>query len=617
MVKVLDFGVAKILSEARGATVAVGAPAYMAPEQTNTQGEVGPQADVWALGLLVFRLLAGVPYWKALATGEGGPVHLWREVLVDPLVPASVRARELGRDGMLPEGFDGWFARCVEREVSGRFEDASEAHKVLGGVLAVASPSGTGTLPRISLSRELREPALLATALASGEVAPTLKTGPKGTARVTFREKSERIVLEVSRGSTLLEASLSNGIPHHHVCGGRARCTTCRVVLLDGGAAAGPRTAQEEAVASARRWPSSIRLACQLRVLGDMTVRRLVVDDDDRDTVNASVSTEEPATEEAVTVALYLTNFADFAREHLPYDVVHVLNRYIKQFCELALANQGDIVRYESTGVLLSFGGGVVSPRALADAVRTALRVQARAQQLNGYVLRHFGAQFTVAVGIHVGRLLRAPLGHATRTEQVVFGDGVDGAWSAARAATEAGVNVVATEAVLARHGSELRLGTKVELRPSGQGAEVVDFARPDVHMLVQSTFERLEGRWNEFASSFYDRLFALDPAIGRLFEFTDMEAQRGMLMEVLATAIRGLDRFDSLIPVLRELGGRHVAYGTKSSHYKQVGAALLATLEEFLGSEFTPEVHLAWMEVYGAVAREMIAGSKAATTGG
>lgn len=389
------------------------------------------------------------------------------------------------------------------------------------------------------------------------------------------------------------------------------------MVLLDGAAAAGPRTAQEETVAAARRWPSSIRLACQLRVLGDMTVRRLVVDDDDRDTVNASLSTEEPSVEDAVTVAIYLTNFVDFAREQLPYDAVHVLNRYLKQFCELALTNRGEIIRYESTGVLLSFGRGAISSGAITDAVRTALRVQARAQQLNGYVLRHFGAQFAVAVGIHAGRVLRAPLGHASRTEQVVFGDGVDGAWASARAAAELGANVVASAAILDRHGAELRLGPRVDLRPSGHGAEVLDFARPDVHLLVQSTFESLDGRWNDFASSFYERLFALDPAVARLFEFTDMDAQRSMLMDVLATAIRGLDRFDELVPVLRELGGRHVAYGTKTSHYKQVGAALLGSLEEFLGSKFTPEVHLAWMEVYGAVAREMIAGSKAATAGG
>lgn len=89
------------------------------------------------------------------------------------------------------------------------------------------------------------------------------------------------------------------------------------------------------------------------------------------------------------------------------------------------------------------------------------------------------------------------------------------------------------------------------------------------------------------------------------------MATQKEMLMDVLATAIRGLDRFDDLVPTLHALGARHVGYGVRSSHYRTLGRVLLETLEEFLGPEFTPEVHLAWMEIYGALAREMLAGAR------
>jgi hemoglobin-like flavoprotein/class 3 adenylate cyclase len=346
-------------------------------------------------------------------------------------------------------------------------------------------------------------------------------------------------------------------------------------------------------------------------------VRRLAIDDDDRDTVNASVSSEEPVVEDGVFVAVHLHRFGDFAREQLPYDVVHVFNRFLRQLCEPALANRGSVLRYEPSGVLLSFGSGEATLGALEDAVRSALRAQARVKQLNGYVLRHFGQQIGVAIGLHAGRIMRASVGNAARSEQLIIGEGVEGAQVASREAATLGLGVVSTGAALKLAAGTLKIGVPVELSVFGAGAEIVDFTRPDVNLLVQSTFERLEGRWPEFSTYFYDQLFSFDPNIEPLFSHVDMEVQRTMLGDVLTAAIRGLDQFEALIPTLRDLGARHVAYGARNNHYKLVGRALLDALEHFLGAEFTPEVHLAWLEVYGALAREMIDGSREAAAGG
>ncbi|RYE82998.1 MAG: hypothetical protein EOO75_19890 [Myxococcales bacterium] len=178
-------------------------------------------------------------------------------------------------------------------------------------------------------------------------------------------------------------------------------------------------------------------------------------------------------------------------------------------------------------------------------------------------------------------------------------------------------MGILATEAALALAPGALRLGRTVAIDSFGTGAELLDFAQPDVVLLVQSTFERLDGRWGEFAAHFYERLFDLAPAVAPLFAHVDMASQQEMLMKVLSTAIGGLDNLDPLVPVLRQLGARHVAYGAQPSHYKQVGRALLEALEKFLGPDFTPEVHLAWMEIFGTLAREMIAGSQEAPHGG
>ncbi|MBK7583838.1 MAG: serine/threonine protein kinase [Myxococcales bacterium] len=144
-VKILDFGIAKVTEQARAptATAALGTPLWMAPEQAGaTGGTISPATDIWALGLIGFWLLTGRSYWKG-ATSPGVTLEsLMREVLFDPLPPASERAHELGFRGAFPPGFDSWFARAVQRTPGERFQDAGVAFEALSQALAAPPPSG-------------------------------------------------------------------------------------------------------------------------------------------------------------------------------------------------------------------------------------------------------------------------------------------------------------------------------------------------------------------------------------------------------------------------------------------------------------------------------------------
>ncbi len=144
-VKVLDFGIAKVLAEAKSArTSAMGTPMWMAPEQTELNSTVSPATDVWPLGLIVFRALTGVMYWRGAQ--EGGTLEsVMRESLFEPLAPASRRAAELG-GRPLPYGFDDWFARAVERDPARRFADASAAYRALHPILAAPTPLAGATV---------------------------------------------------------------------------------------------------------------------------------------------------------------------------------------------------------------------------------------------------------------------------------------------------------------------------------------------------------------------------------------------------------------------------------------------------------------------------------------
>ena len=140
-VKLLDFGIAKVLAQARlSNTAAVGTPLYMAPEQTVAGSRILPGTDVWALGLLAFRLLTGRSYWRAGNDPGGTAVGILREVVLDDLPPASSRAREWGSSA-LSGGFDSWFRRCLSRDLGSRFTDASLALAGRGPALGIGEDS--------------------------------------------------------------------------------------------------------------------------------------------------------------------------------------------------------------------------------------------------------------------------------------------------------------------------------------------------------------------------------------------------------------------------------------------------------------------------------------------
>ncbi len=146
-VKILDFGIAKVTEQARSSavTAALGTPLWMAPEQAGAaSGTISPATDIWALGLIAFWLLTGRAYWRGAQDSGITLQTLMREVLFDPLVPATQRAAELGYKGPIPAGFDDWFSRAVVRDPSQRYPDARTAFEALSHSLAEPGPSGIG-----------------------------------------------------------------------------------------------------------------------------------------------------------------------------------------------------------------------------------------------------------------------------------------------------------------------------------------------------------------------------------------------------------------------------------------------------------------------------------------
>ncbi|MFZ5778678.1 MAG: globin family protein [Pseudomonadota bacterium] len=128
----------------------------------------------------------------------------------------------------------------------------------------------------------------------------------------------------------------------------------------------------------------------------------------------------------------------------------------------------------------------------------------------------------------------------------------------------------------------------------------------PHQIQLVQTTFAKVVPISATAADLFYGRLFEIAPQVRTMFP-EDLSGQKKKLMAMLGTAVAGLSNLDALIPAVRALGRRHAGYGVTARHYAPVGAALLWTLEQGLGPDFTPEARDAWSTAYIVLSTTMI----------
>jgi hemoglobin-like flavoprotein len=127
----------------------------------------------------------------------------------------------------------------------------------------------------------------------------------------------------------------------------------------------------------------------------------------------------------------------------------------------------------------------------------------------------------------------------------------------------------------------------------------------PQQITLIQNSWTEVVPISETAAGLFYQRLFALDPSVRPMFK-GDMREQGLKLMKMLGMIVNSLTRLDELVPAAQDLARRHVGYGVQPAHYDTVGAALLWTLEQGLGSKFSDDLKSAWAAAYGTLANVM-----------
>jgi adenylate cyclase len=246
-------------------------------------------------------------------------------------------------------------------------------------------------------------------------------------------------------GPTLLEISRARRVPHAAVCGGRARCSTCRVRVTEGAEALAPPNAAERRTLAAIGAGPDVRLACQLRIANPATVLRLV-------RVDAAPAAQLPhlgptpdGVERTLAVLFFdLRGFTKASQGRLPYDVVFTLNRLFAEVGEAIRAEQGWIDKYMGDGLMAVFGRETGPEEGCRQALRAAAgaaRAMARLGAEPGNDPHHPAAddplhgRFAYAMGLHVGPLVLGRIGHADSARLTVIGEAVN---VASRLETEA-----------------------------------------------------------------------------------------------------------------------------------------------------------------------------------
>ena len=227
-------------------------------------------------------------------------------------------------------------------------------------------------------------------------------------------------------GATVLETLRDHGIPHASVCGGRARCTTCRIHVTKGLAAL-PLPAGLEAKALMRiQAPPGMRLACQISPNADLTVTPLLAAD--ANAADGTVRGGLEGSERLITVVFVdLRGSTTLGEAKMPYDVLYILNQFFSEMTKALVATHGHYSQFTGDGLMALYGLNATDPaQGAADAVRGAREMLMRVDQLNARLQADLVQPLRIGIGIHFSEAIVGAMGPPRSQITTAIGDTVN-----------------------------------------------------------------------------------------------------------------------------------------------------------------------------------------------
>lgn len=282
-------------------------------------------------------------------------------------------------------------------------------------------------------------------------------------------------------GPTLLEISRANRVPHMSLCGGRGRCTTCRVIIEDGSEHLHPPSDTERRSLSAVGAPPGTRLACQLRPVGQTTVFRVFRPEGGQNRAHARQGQER----RLAVLFLDMRGFTARTAGQLPYDVLFLLNRFFDAIVPPIIRTGGSVDKYLGDGLLAVFETGDETASARA-ALRAAGGIGAALADFNRRLEAEGGQEVRIGIGLHLGDLVLGEIGAAGHAPRTIIGDTVNVASRLEARTKEMGVQALISAALLHGAGVDLAGLDLVTLELRGVDVPIKALVIDDWHRIGQ-----------------------------------------------------------------------------------------------------------------------------------
>jgi adenylate cyclase len=233
--------------------------------------------------------------------------------------------------------------------------------------------------------------------------------------------------IRVPKGLSVLEASLRYNVPHASVCGGRARCSTCRIRII-GDYSGLPEPSQREAFVLARVGADdpSIRLACQLRPTADLSFFQLFLPSTSTGTAHDSNPTRIGQERYLVSLFVDMRGSTRLAEKRLPFDTVFVVNRFLGAVAQAVIESDGRPNQFVGDGMLALFGLTTNAQTACRQALKAAALIARNVDEMNQFLSHDLREPIGFGIGIHGGEVIVGDIGYRDHMVFTALGDAVN-----------------------------------------------------------------------------------------------------------------------------------------------------------------------------------------------
>jgi adenylate cyclase len=304
----------------------------------------------------------------------------------------------------------------------------------------------------------------------------------RGLVTLTYPERTVR----VPRGLSVLDASLRYNIPHAHVCGGRGRCSTCRIRVVGGRGQLPTASPAEGAVLKRVRAGTGVRLACQLRPDRDVSFVPLLPPQ--ANVANAYKDNQPHSGDERYVVMMFvdMRDSTSLAEHRLPFDTVFLINRFLNAVSRAVIAAGGAPNQILGDGLLALFGLGKAPAEACRQAVEACALIAHNVGRLSAQLADELPGPIRFGIGVHAGLVVLGDIGYEEYAAFTVIGDSVNVAARLQDLTRSMDCEVLMSEEVYSRAGfspdalprrdvaARGRLGV-LQARPAARAADLAD----------------------------------------------------------------------------------------------------------------------------------------------